>query len=47
MPVVCALPDYPLLEKILSNLQEVSTRGGELFLFSDHKVQIGLDRYRV
>ncbi|MFQ5519282.1 MAG: glutamine--fructose-6-phosphate transaminase (isomerizing) [Mariprofundus sp.] len=46
MPVVCALPDDPLLEKVLSNLQEVRARGGELFLFSDHKVDIGLDRYQ-
>ncbi|MCF7822353.1 MAG: glutamine--fructose-6-phosphate transaminase (isomerizing) [Mariprofundaceae bacterium] len=46
MPVVCALPDDPLLEKVLSNLQEVRARGGELFLFSDHKVHIGLDHYR-
>jgi len=46
MPVVCALPDDPLLEKVLSNLQEVRARGGELFLFSDHKVEIALDRYQ-
>ncbi len=46
MPVVCALPDDPLLEKVLSNLQEVRARGGELFLFSDHTVDIGLDRYQ-
>ena len=46
MPVVCALPDDPLLEKVLSNLQEVRARGGELFLFSDQKVDIGLDRYQ-
>ncbi|MDQ6966567.1 MAG: glutamine--fructose-6-phosphate transaminase (isomerizing), partial [Mariprofundaceae bacterium] len=46
MPVVCALPDDPLLEKVLSNLQEVRARGGELFLFSDQKVDIGLDRYK-
>ncbi len=45
MPVVCALPDDPLLEKVLSNLQEVRARGGELFLFSDHKVKIELDHY--
>jgi len=45
IPVVCALPDDPLLEKVLSNLQEVRARGGELFLFSDHKVQIGLDKF--
>ncbi len=46
MPVVCALPDDPLLEKVLSNLQEVRARGGELFLFSDQKVRIGLDRFQ-
>jgi glucosamine--fructose-6-phosphate aminotransferase (isomerizing) len=46
MPVVCALPDDPLLEKVLSNLQEVRARGGELFLFSDGTVKIELDRYR-
>ncbi|MEW8535523.1 MAG: glutamine--fructose-6-phosphate transaminase (isomerizing) [Candidatus Thiodiazotropha endolucinida] len=46
MPVICALPDDPLLEKVISNLQEVRARGGELFLFSDHKVKIGLDRFQ-
>ncbi len=46
MPVICALPDDPLLEKVLSNLQEVRARGGELFLFSDHHVNVGLDRYQ-
>ncbi|MCP4044262.1 MAG: glutamine--fructose-6-phosphate aminotransferase, partial [Gammaproteobacteria bacterium] len=34
------------LEKVLSNLQEVRARGGELFLFSDQTVNIGLDHYR-
>ena len=46
MPVVCALPDDPLLEKVLSNLQEVRARGGELFLFSDQKISIDLDNYQ-
>ena len=46
IPVVCALPDDPLLEKVLSNLQEVRARGGELFLFSDHKIKIDLDHYQ-
>ena len=45
IPVVCALPDDPLLEKVLSNLQEVRARGGQLFLFSDQTVQISLDHY--
>ena len=46
MPVICALPDDPLLEKVLSNLQEVRARGGELFLFSDQSVKIDLDNYQ-
>ena len=45
MPVVCALPNDPLLEKVLSNLQEVRARGGELYLFSDHTVSIELDHF--
>ncbi|MCS6785972.1 MAG: glutamine--fructose-6-phosphate transaminase (isomerizing) [Thiobacillaceae bacterium] len=46
MPVICALPNDHLLEKVLSNLQEVRARGGELFLFSDKAVRIELDRYQ-
>ena len=46
MPVVCVLPNDPLLDKVLSNLQEVRARKGELFLFSDHAVNIGLDSYQ-
>ena len=46
MPVVCALPDDPLLEKVLSNLQEVRARGGQLFLFSDKTVEIALDKFQ-
>jgi glucosamine--fructose-6-phosphate aminotransferase (isomerizing) len=46
MPVICALPDDPLLEKVISNLQEVRARGGELFLFSDQSVKIDLDRFQ-
>ena len=46
MPVICALPDDPLLDKVLSNLQEVRARKGELFLFSDQKVKIDLDLYQ-
>ncbi|MBE2293363.1 MAG: glutamine--fructose-6-phosphate transaminase (isomerizing), partial [Phycisphaerales bacterium] len=38
MPVVCVLPKDDLLEKLLSNLQEVRARGGELFLFADREV---------
>ena len=46
MPVVCALPKDALLDKVLSNLQEVRARGGELFLFSDKEVRIELDRFQ-
>ena len=46
MPVVCALPNDPLLDKVLSNLQEVRARGGELYLFSDHAVSIELDKFQ-
>ena len=46
MPVICALPDDPLLEKVFSNLQEVRARGGELFLFSDQNVSIDLDHFQ-
>jgi glutamine---fructose-6-phosphate transaminase (isomerizing) len=45
MPVICALPNDPLLEKVLSNLQEVRARGGQLFLFSDERIRINLDHY--
>ena len=42
MPVVCILPKDGLLEKVLSNLQEVRARGGELFLFADREVDTHL-----
>jgi glucosamine--fructose-6-phosphate aminotransferase (isomerizing) len=46
MPVICALPRGPLLDKVLSNLQEVRARGGRLFLFSDKDVHIELDNFQ-
>ena len=42
MPVVCVLPRDGLLEKVLSNLQEVRARGGVLFLFADREVDTHL-----
>ena len=45
MPVVCTLPEDPLLDKVLSNLQEVRARGGELFLFNDRNVEVQLDHF--
>jgi glutamine---fructose-6-phosphate transaminase (isomerizing) len=35
MPVVAVAPDDELLEKLKSNLQEVSARGGQLYVFAD------------
>lgn len=35
MPVVVIAPNDSLLEKIKANMQEVSARGGELFVFTD------------
>jgi glucosamine--fructose-6-phosphate aminotransferase (isomerizing) len=35
MPVITTVPNDDLLEKCLSNLQEVRTRGGKLFVFTD------------
>lgn len=36
MPVVVFVPNTPLLEKIISNIQEVRARGGQLFIIGDH-----------
>ncbi|MBL8506364.1 MAG: glutamine--fructose-6-phosphate transaminase (isomerizing) [Methylobacillus glycogenes] len=35
MPVVVIAPNDALLEKVKSNMQEISARGGELFVFAD------------
>jgi glucosamine--fructose-6-phosphate aminotransferase (isomerizing) len=40
MPVVVVAPNNELLEKLKSNMQEVSARGGELIVFAD--VDVGL-----
>jgi glucosamine--fructose-6-phosphate aminotransferase (isomerizing) len=37
MPVVAVAPDDQLLEKLKSNLQEVSARGGQLYVFADRR----------
>ncbi len=39
MPVVCVLPKDSLFEKVLSNIQEVRARSGELFLFIDGELE--------
>ncbi|WP_438462269.1 glutamine--fructose-6-phosphate transaminase (isomerizing) [Marinomonas sp. PE14-40] len=35
MPIITMVPHNNLLDKLKSNLQEVSARGGELFIFAD------------
>jgi glucosamine--fructose-6-phosphate aminotransferase (isomerizing) len=40
MPVVAVAPNDALLEKLKSNLQEVSARGGQLYVFADQGVHI-------
>lgn len=35
MPVVCIMPEDNLFKKLLSNIQEIRARGGELFIFSE------------
>ena len=40
MPVVAVAPNDKLLEKLKSNLEEVRARGGELFVFADHRVSM-------
>lgn len=42
MPVIAVCPNDELLEKLESNIEEVRARGGELFVFVDHKSQHGL-----
>jgi glutamine---fructose-6-phosphate transaminase (isomerizing) len=37
MPIVAVAPGDELLEKLKSNLEEVRSRGGELFVFADEQ----------
>ncbi len=37
MPVVAVAPTDELLDKLKSNLEEVRSRGGELYVFADHR----------
>jgi len=40
MPIVAVAPNTGLLEKLKSNLEEVRSRGGALYLFADEKANI-------
>lgn len=37
MPVIVVAPNDMLLEKLKSNMEEVSSRGGQLYVFTDHQ----------
>jgi glucosamine--fructose-6-phosphate aminotransferase (isomerizing) len=43
MPVVTVAPNNSLLEKLKSNIQEVSARGGQLIVFMDETLVTGRD----
>ncbi len=43
MPVVTVAPNNSLLEKLKSNIQEVSARGGQLIVFMDETLAAGHD----
>lgn len=45
MPVVAVAPNNDLLEKLKSNLQEVSARGGQLLVFADSAAQLSEDQH--
>lgn len=48
LPVVVSAPRNDLLEKLVSNLQEVKARGGHLYMFADKDVEVPeLDQVRV
>ena len=40
MPVIAVAPNNTLLEKLMSNLEEVRARGGRLFVFADPSVEM-------
>ena len=46
MPVVVIAPNDSLLDKVKANMQEVSARGGELFVFADENSGIPADKER-
>ncbi|MCB1608887.1 MAG: glutamine--fructose-6-phosphate transaminase (isomerizing) [Xanthomonadales bacterium] len=44
MPVVAVAPNDQLVEKLLSNIEEVRARGGEMYVFADANVAANLDQ---
>ena len=45
MPVIAIAPNDELLEKLKSNLQDVSARGGELYVFADAEAGFSNDEH--
>lgn len=47
MPIICMLPNDSLIEKNLSNLQEVNARGGKLYVLKDQSLSLDIvsDKY--
>ena len=43
MPVIALAPENEIVEKLISNLEEVKARGGTLFIFSDASIEMDLD----
>jgi len=39
MPVIAVAPNNPLLEKLISNIEEVHARGGQLFVITDKETE--------
>ncbi len=44
MPVIVVAPNNDLLDKLRSNLSEVSARGGKLYVFADESIGLESDR---
>jgi glutamine---fructose-6-phosphate transaminase (isomerizing) len=44
MPVIAVAPNNELLEKLRSNLEEVRSRGGQLYVFADAEARINSDK---
>ena len=46
MPVIALAPESEIVEKLVSNLEEVKARGGTLYIFSDTSVKMDLNSGR-
>ena len=42
MPVIALAPESEIVEKLVSNLEEVKARGGMLYVFSDTSIKMDL-----